>query len=80
MPDLLGRLLTRLTLRKEGDLYFIAMQEDFYHPDVSCVSASLIPTVTFYIPTELWGPAISSTDAFHSNVFTNGWIHVVVIC
>jgi hypothetical protein len=29
------RLCVRLTLRREEDgLYYIAMQEDFYHPDV----------------------------------------------
>jgi len=30
------RLCTRLTLQRGTDgLYYIAMQEDFYHPDVS---------------------------------------------
>ncbi|EKM76296.1 hypothetical protein AGABI1DRAFT_131388 [Agaricus bisporus var. burnettii JB137-S8] len=39
-----ARLLTRLTLRKEGDLYFIATQEDFYHPED--FFALLLPPLT----------------------------------
>ena len=29
------RLIIRLTLRKENDLFYIAFQEDFYHTEVS---------------------------------------------
>jgi len=32
-PPARTRLLTRLTLHKEGGRYYIASQEDFFHPD-----------------------------------------------
>lgn len=30
----ISRLIIRLTLRKENDLFYIAFQEDFYHTEV----------------------------------------------
>ncbi|KAF7986688.1 hypothetical protein HWV62_12699 [Athelia sp. TMB] len=39
-----ARLTVRLTLRKEGELYYIAAQEDFYHP--ADLAALLLPPIT----------------------------------
>jgi len=39
-----SRLTVRLTLREEGGLYYIAAQEDFYHP--ADLAALLLPPIT----------------------------------
>ncbi|KAI0313793.1 hypothetical protein OF83DRAFT_500961 [Amylostereum chailletii] len=44
-----ARLLVRLTLREENDLWYVCQQEDFYHPEdfVALLVPPLIPPIRF---------------------------------
>ncbi|KAJ6632515.1 hypothetical protein B0H10DRAFT_2159662 [Mycena sp. CBHHK59/15] len=56
-----SRLLVRLTLREENGLYYIAFQEDFYHPDD--FMSLLIPPLAPVIRTGL-SVAASASDFY----------------
>ncbi|KAF5347720.1 hypothetical protein D9756_010303 [Leucocoprinus leucothites] len=64
-----ARLCTRLTLRREEDgLYYIAMQEDFYHPD-DFITLLLPPLVPFIRMVLLIAGLLSSLNASFAQFF-----------
>ncbi|KAJ3566222.1 hypothetical protein NP233_g7133 [Leucocoprinus birnbaumii] len=64
-----SRLCTRLTLRKEDDgLYYISMQEDFYHPD-DFMALLLPPLVPFIHMVLLIAGLASSLNASFAHFF-----------
>jgi len=47
-----ARVMSRLTLRKEGALHYVAFQEDFFHPDE--VATFLLPPCAYVVRAMLW--------------------------
>ncbi|KAI0065150.1 hypothetical protein BV25DRAFT_1880829 [Artomyces pyxidatus] len=68
-----ARLLTRLTLRKENDLHYIALQEDFYHTDD--FMALLVPPLCIPIRLALrTGAVVSNLAARTTQVLFTTWL------
>ncbi|KAJ8091753.1 hypothetical protein PM082_020988 [Marasmius tenuissimus] len=58
LPARWSRLVVRLTLREVNGLYYIAFQEDFYHPDDFC--NLMIPPLAPLLRIALTGASVAS--------------------
>ncbi|VDB98183.1 unnamed protein product [Peniophora sp. CBMAI 1063] len=66
-----ARLIVRLSLRKENDLWYVSEQEDFYHPDE--LAALVIPPLITPIRMALRIGAISSNILAKTSQIVFGW-------